>query len=92
MGVSVTVIENLVDAIVAAAPRLREAGVSRLSVDDVSFDLAATPPGKPLTTAEQDALEARLHKLEQERAGREETERRRIQTAAAGGFQPRGVR
>lgn len=90
MGVSIPIeFERLVDCIVAAAPRLREAGVSRLSVDAVSFDLSATPPSKPLTNAEQDALEARLHKLEQERAGREAEEARRIQTAAAGGFRRR---
>lgn len=89
MGVDDELDEALLERVIAAAPRLREAGVSKLTVGGVYIELAAAPPGKPLTNAEQDALEARLHKLEQERAGREAEEARRVQTAAAGGFRRR---
>jgi len=81
---------RLIDDVVAAAPRLREAGVAKLIFDGVCVELAPIAPGKPLSVEEQGTLEARLHKLEQERAEREAETRRATALAAAGGFRRRG--
>jgi len=91
MGASQSEIESLVDIVVRAAPRLREAGVARMSVVGlVDVELSAAPPGKAPTEDETRETDARMHKVEQERAEREATEQRRIALASAGGFRRRG--
>ena len=89
MGASQDALEGLVDAVVRAAPRLRDAGVARLSFGDVVVELAPSLPGKAPTEEESRADDARLHRLEQERAQREAEEQRRIALASAGGFRRR---